>query len=360
LKSLKGQAIKIREVSPTIAESMLLPDIVKLDKNLYGVVFVVMKLLPAYFILEQARNAQLIEPGSVVIETSSGTFGLALAILCNLYKYRLILVSDPAIEPPLQRRLEDLGAIVDIVSEPAAVGGFQGARLQRMAQRQAEYPIHFWPAQYSNPHNPGSYAYLAELLAETIGRIDCIVGSVGSGGSMCGSTSYLRLLFPHMHSLGVDTHGSVLFGHPDQKKRLLRGLGNSLMPKNLDHTTFDEIHWVNAAEAFAATRALHRQHAVFMGPTSGAAYMVAKWWAEKNPAANVVVLFPDEGYRYQDTVYNDDWLKANNVLLSSQQMTKVPTLYDHPLSTGNTWARVNWQRRSYEQVMGTSFKAETA
>jgi cysteine synthase A len=252
--------------------------------------------------------------------------------------------------------MEDLGARVEIVREPSPVGGFQQARLDRMAALRAAHPDSFWPSQYDNPHNPGAYAPFAELLAEVLGQVDSLVGTVGSGGSMCGTSSYLRLLFPELVSVGVDTHGSVLFGQPDQKKRLLRGLGNSLMPKNLDHTIFDEVHWVSAAEAFAATRELHRRHALYMGPTSGAAYLVAQWRARRHPNETVVCLFPDEGYRYQDTVYDDAWLRANDAQLPS--MPDAPLQAAHPREAIAGWTRMSWNRATYEQVMGTTFTAQ--
>jgi cysteine synthase len=347
--------MKHNEIFPTVIESVVLPKVIRLDDNLFGAAFFLMKLLPARFILDRARDEGLLHEGSVIVETTSGTFGLALAMLCNLRGYKLIIVSDPAIDPPLQRRLEDLGTTVEIVREPALTGGFQQARLDRMAEVRAAYPEHFWPAQYANPHNPGAYAPFAELLTETVGKIDCIVGAVGSGGSMCGVSSYLHLLFPQLKVIGVDTHGSVLFGQPDQQKRLLRGLGNSLMPENLDHSAFDEIHWVSAAEGFAATRAMHQRHALYMGPTSGAAYLVAQWWAKFNPGARVAVILPDEGYRYQDTVYSDEWLHAQSVWLANAP--DAPLFVDHPLEAGAEWSCMNWSRRTYEQVMGAPFRA---
>lgn len=338
----------IHQVERTIADAVELPRLVQLSDNLYGACFFLMKMLPARFILERARSAGIIGPGSVVIETTSGTFGLALAIQCSLNGYRLILVSDPAIDDSLKRRLEDLGARVEIVSEPAPVGGYQRARLDRMAQLQAEHPGHFCPSQYDNPHNPGAYAPLAEQLVESIGSFDCLVGAVGSGGSTCGTSSYLRLVLPHLKTVGVDTQGSVLFGQPD-RKRMLRGLGNSLMPKNVDHTAYDEIHWVTAAEAFLSTRRLHQTKALFMGGTSGAAYLAAKWWAEQNPDKRVVVLFPDEGYRYQDTIYNDEWLRANDLWLS--QLPSGPRTVAHPLDASDCWSRLVWGRQTYEEVV---------
>ncbi|MDF5722116.1 MAG: cysteine synthase family protein [Rhizonema sp. PD37] len=340
----------------TTDEAFLLPRLIRLEKNLYGAAFFLMKLLPARFILDSAEKEGHIHRGTTVIETTSGTFGLALAILCAQRGYNLILVSDPAIDDALKLRLEDLGTRVEIVRDPLPIGGFQGARLQRMAEIQNEHLNHFWPSQYNNPYNPGSYAPLAEMLVERLGKIDCLVGTIGSGGSMCGTTSYLRSVFPDLQSIGVDTFGSMLFGLPDQK-RVLRGLGNSLMPKNLEHSVFNEIHWVSAAEAFLATRMLHKINALYMGGTSGAAYLVGRWWAQQNPDANVVVLLPDEGYRYQETIYNDEWLCRNNVWLS--ELPSEPKLIVHPLEADSTWSRIQWKRRSYEQVVDSSIQLKT-
>jgi S-sulfo-L-cysteine synthase (3-phospho-L-serine-dependent) len=90
----------------------------------------------------------------VVIESTSGTFGLALAMECRLRGRPLVLVSDPAVDPALRRRMRDLGAAVDIVAEPAVEGGYQRARLDRLAELCSRHPRHFLPAQYSNPREP--------------------------------------------------------------------------------------------------------------------------------------------------------------------------------------------------------------
>jgi cysteine synthase A len=343
----------IRRAYRTTSEAYEIPKIIQLGDNLFAASFFLMKLMPARFIIESAEREGLIREGSVVIETTSGTFGLGLAILCAERGLRLIIVSDPAIDAPLKRRLEDLGTRVEIVEQPALVGGFQQARLDRMAKLMAEHPGHFWPSQYDNPHNPDAYPPLVEMIVEVVGETDCLVGPVGSGGSMCGASKYMRMIFPKLHAVGGDTFGSVLFGQPDQK-RLLRGLGNSLMPGNLNHTSFDEVHWVSARAAFRATRELHQTRAIFAGATSGAAYMVARWWAHEHPEKVTVCLFPDEGYRYLDTIYNDDWLKANDVW--SKDLPAAPELVDDPREARPEWAYMRWGRRTYEQVMKASFK----
>ena len=157
------------DVAVTITRALELPRIVHLGPNLYGAAFSLMKLLPARHILDRARDDGLLEPGTVVIESTSGTFGLALAMECRLRGRPLILVSDPAVDPALRRRMRDLGAAVDIVAEPADVGGYQRARLDRLAELCSRHPRHFLPAQYSNPDNPGAYALLADGYMDACG-----------------------------------------------------------------------------------------------------------------------------------------------------------------------------------------------
>ncbi|MDP9221686.1 MAG: pyridoxal-phosphate dependent enzyme, partial [Actinomycetota bacterium] len=262
-------------------EAYQLPRVVRLGPNLYGACFTLMKMIPARYILRKAATEGRLEPGTVIVESTSGTFGLALAMQAVHMDQRVILVSDPVIDERLYRRLLDLGAVVERVpaTAAAAIGGYQAARLERLEQIQAEHVSCFWPAQYSNPDNPRSYAAVAELLIECLGQVDCIVGPVGSGGSMCGTATYLRSVLPECRAIAVDTRNSVLFGHADGH-RDLRGLGMSLMPANLDHRVFDDVHWCSASAAYAATRQLHQRHALFMGPTSGAAFLAARWWAK--------------------------------------------------------------------------------
>jgi cysteine synthase A len=346
-------------INANFVDAIALPRVVWLRPNLIGLSFTLMKLLPARFIIRKALEEGELRPGGLIAETTSGTFGLALGMVARLAGHPLTLVSDPAIEPPLRRRLEDLGATVHIVRKAGPTGGFQGARLEVLERILAENPGSYCPRQYTNPNNPASYAPCAEQLAHATGGIDCLVGSVGSGGSVCGISSYLRLIFPELNVIGVDTHRSVIFGQSDAGSgRLLRGLGNSLMPRNVDHTAFDWVHWVGAAEAFRATRQLHREHALYMGPTSGAAYLVAERWARENPDGLAAVVLPDEGYRYQDTVYDDDWLAAKGIRLDVAHPE--PVEWDHPHDGDDPWAFHHWDRRTYGEVMAPGGSLELA
>ncbi|MEU6599886.1 pyridoxal-phosphate dependent enzyme [Streptomyces flaveolus] len=338
-----------RRAFTSVVDGHVLPKVIQVGPNVYGAAFHLMKLLPAQFILTSAIETGELTPGTTVVETTSGTFGLGLAMVCRLKEIPLVLVGDPAIEPPLRRRLEALGARVSIVSGPALhARGVQQARLDRVARIQARLGSYFTPGQYDNPLNPVSYGAVAELLLESMGTFDALVCPVGSGGSSSGIGSYLRALNPRMKLIGVDTPGSVLFGAP-AGSRQLRGLGNGLVPPVLEHTLFDEVHWLDASVAFRATRRLHAEHCLYMGPTSGAAHHVAEWYARRNPDLRVVALFPDEGHRYTNTVHNDVWLRRNGHLTAP--WPDGPRTLDHPAEVAGDWSRFAWNRRTREDVV---------
>ena len=326
------------------------PRIVPLEDNLSAAVFPLMKILPAEFCLRSAMQHGWITSQTLIVESSSGNLALGLAIVCNLRGNRQTIVSDYACDPILRKRMEELGARVEIVSAPSATRGYQGARLEKLAEVRAETKDHWYLNQYDNPFNPGAYSTFAGQLVSTLGRIDCLVGPVGSGGSMCGTSGYLRELFPEMKAVAVDTFNSVLFGQPD-KPRVLRGLGNSLLPKNLAHNVFDEVHWVSAAEAYSATRALHRTTSLFCGGTSGAAWLVASNWARKHPKSRVVCILPDDGSRYVSTIYNDDYLVENGLCLD--ELPSGPVKVEHPLEASGQWSCFDWDRRSHAEVTGS-------
>jgi cysteine synthase len=324
------------------------PDLVPLEQNLIAAVFPLMKILPAAFCLHRAEQEGLISKESVIVETSSGTMALGLAMICNWIGYKLIIVTDTVCDETLKRRLQDLGARVEIVSKPAPQGGFQRARLDLVEEICRQGDNYWWVNQYDNLVNAAAYSTFAGQLAGELGNVDCVIGCVGSGGSMCGTSSYLRALFPDLYVVGVDTFGSVLFGQPDRPRKL-RGLGNSLLPNNLDHTCFDEVHWVSVEEAYTATRILHQTTGLFRGGTSGACWMVARHWAEQNPRKRAVCLFADDGQRYVNTIYNDEEMQANGYWLAN--LPARPQEVTYPAEARSSWSCLQWARRSYAEVV---------
>lgn len=319
------------------------PQIIELSPNFYAAQFRLMKLLPAHYILDRAEENKLIKAGGDIVETSSGTFALALAMLSAVRGYHLTIVSATSLmDRGFKTRLEQLGTAVKLVEDPERTGN-QDGRLSELHRVLKDKPDAFWPKQYDNPDNPAAYSRLAEVIADRLGQVDCLVGCVGSGGSLCGATRYLRRVYPQLRAIAVDTNNSVLFGQK-AGPRLLRGLGNSIVPENLDHCLIDEVHWVGALQAFAETRRLYRKCALYVGPTSGAAALVGSWHAKKTPNKKIVAIMADEGYRYQPTVYADKWLKdlpgwPTVIKLEPTQLTEVKS------DGEEAWTYMNWARR---------------
>ncbi|RWL87598.1 MAG: PLP-dependent cysteine synthase family protein [Mesorhizobium sp.] len=332
------------------SDAYALPIIIRCEANLYLAQFAFMKLLPAKFIIEQALAQGTLTHGMKVLETSSGTFALGLAVVCRERGFQLEIFTDPVMDKGLENRLTSLGAEVSIITEKAREGGYQRSRLDALHARMTQLGQScFWPRQYETPDNPVAYKLFADQISGMLGADVTLVGSVGSGGSTCGTIERLRQKAPGARLIGVDTFNSVIFGQQDGERKL-RGLGNSLVPKNVKHELYDEVHLISAPLAFAATRTLHERHAVFAGPTSGASYIVGRWRARQFPRETVVVICPDEGHRYVETAYDHEWLRQNGCL-NEGALLDTPSSEEHPSTALPPWNRYLWKRKSREAVL---------
>jgi cysteine synthase len=268
----------------------------------------------ALHMVECARSRGDLAPGAPVVESTSGTLGLGLALAGIVHGHPVILVTDPGMEPMMVHLLHAYGAQVDIVTEPHPVGGWQQARRDRVTELLAAHPGAWCPDQYHNPDNVAAYEPMALELVAQLGRVDVLVTSVGTGGHSAGISRVLRRHCPDLRLVGVDTVGSTIFGQP-AGPRLMRGLGSSIYPGNVDYAAFDEVHWVTAAEAVWACRELATNHYASGGWSVGAVGLVAGWLARTAPAeTKTAAVFPDGPQRYFDTVYNDDYCHANDLL----------------------------------------------
>ncbi|ALC56831.1 cysteine synthase family protein [Burkholderia pseudomallei] len=340
-----------RKIRETVSGAMAEPRIVQLAPNLYAVALEVMKIIPAKHIIEQALRDGRIDRDTLVVESSSGNFALGLAVVCREQGLKLRIVGDPAIDPKLRGMLHNLGAEVDIIEKPDALGAYQRLRLARVAQLLGAHPNAFWVQQYDNPGNPDAYRPLAERLLDEMGPAFDLVACVGSGGSSVGLATHLRRHSEQVRVTGVDTFNSVLFGLPDGK-RTLRGLGNSIMPKILDHTQFDEIHWLASPQANLAAIELHARHGLFCGPTSGAAYRIASHQAARQPARKTLFVAPDTGYRYQDTIFDARWLKANGEIAGAPCTAPHRVERLDQVDPAREWACFGWGRKSLAEQPG--------
>ena len=273
-----------------------------------------MKDRPALHMVERARARADLRPHARIVESTSGTMGLGLALAATVYQHPVTLVTDPGMEPIVQRMLRAYGADIELVTEPHPTGGWQQARRDRVAEILAADPRAWYPDQYNNPDNVDAYQPLALELIAQLERVDVLVCSVGTGGHSAGVARVLRQFNPDLRLIGVDTIGSTIFGQPAMP-RLMRGLGSSIYPGNVDYSAFDEVHWVAAAEAVWACRSLAATHYASGGWSVGAVALVAGWAARTLPVGTTIAaVFPDGPQRYFDTIYNDDYCREHELL----------------------------------------------
>ncbi|BAD60584.1 PLP-dependent cysteine synthase family protein [Nocardia thailandica] len=297
-----------------------------------------MKDRPALCMVERALGRGDLTPGARIIESTSGTMGLGLALAATTYGHPLTLVSDPGMEPLMCSMLAAYGATVDTVHAPHPVGGWQQARRDRVDALLATDPTAWCPDQYNNPDNIDAYSPLALELIAQLGRVDVLVCSVGTGGHSAGIARVLRRYCPQLRLVGVDTIASTIFGQP-AGTRLMRGLGSSIYPGNVDYAAFDEVHWVAPGEAVWAARTLARTHHATGGWSVGAVALVAGWTAATtNPDTRIAAVFPDGPHRYYDTVFNDNYCRVND-LLDHAPPTEPVTIADPAEAVVTSWTR---------------------
>jgi len=265
-------------------------------------------------LVERGRSRGDLPPNGLIVESTSGTLGLGLALAANVYGHPLTLVTDPGLEPIMHRLLVAAGATVTVVDQPHPVGGWQQARRDRVREILATVPGSWCPDQYHNPDNIDAYESLGLELVAQLGRIDVLVCSVGTGGHSAGTFAPIRRYFPHARLVGVDAVGSTIFGQPD-RKRLMRGLGSSIQPRNVRYPWFSEVHWVAPTESVWACRQLAAYGYVSGGWSVGGVALVAGWLARTSaPDTRVVAVFPDGPQRYWSTVYDDGYCRQHGLL----------------------------------------------
>lgn len=297
-----------------------------------------MKDRPALHMVRRAEARGELEAGARIIESSSGTLGLGLALAGMVYHHPVTVVTDPGLEPIVAQMLAAYGARVDLVAQPHPNGGWQQARRDRVAELLAEESGAWCPDQYNNPDNVDGYEPLALELVEQLGTVDVLVCAVGTGGHSAGVARVLRRFNPDLKLIGVDTVASTIFGQP-AGPRLMRGLGSSIYPTNVDYGAFDEIHWVAPSEAVGACRTLAATHYATGGWSVGAVALVAGWAARTHDAdARIAAVFPDGPQRYFDTVYSDTYC-AEHGLLDAEPPIDPDTITDPSERVVTAWTR---------------------
>ncbi len=267
----------------------------------------------ALYLVRDAEERGLLRPGGTIIESSSGNFGVALAMVGAARGYRVIIVVDAKTTVTFRRMLRAYGAeLVEL--EPARDGrSMQTARMDCALTLALETEGAWYPCQHFNPDNPFAHErWTAVELEQAFGSsLDALVVGVSTGGQLSGLARYLKPRYPNLTIVGVDVEGSVIFGTPMAPYKMT-GVGLSFSPPNLEYRMIDVRYSVPERLAYTVCHRLAREEGLLLGASTGAIVAAGLNYARRlAPGARVALLNPDRGERYLDTVYDPAWLAQN-------------------------------------------------
>ena len=269
---------------------------------------------PALFIVTEAEKRGLLKPGGTIIESSSGNFGISLAMIGTAKGYRVIILVDPKTTATNLALLKCFGAEVVVVTEQDDSGSYHKTRISLANKLADEIPDAFRPDQCFNLLNSTAHyqGTALEIFADCPDNIAAIVAAVSTGGQLGGISRYTKTYRPDVKVIGVDAVGSSIFGG-ESHSYLIPGIGLAWTPCNVAVENIDSVYKVTDEAAFVAARCFTRNEGILMGPSSGACALVALTIAKQlSPLDCVVCIISDGGERYIQTLFNDTWMQTNH------------------------------------------------
>ncbi len=266
--------------------------------------------------LLDAEREGRIKPGDTLIEPTSGNTGIGMALAAAVRGYRVIITMPEKMSQEKQVVLEALGA--EIIRTPTEAAWDSPESHIGVARRLKEViPNSYILDQYANPSNPLAHEEGTgrEIIAQCEGKLDAVVMTAGTGGTISGVAREIKRQLPHVKIIGVDPEGSILAGPGEIKSYKVEGIGYDFIPDVLDRRLVDR--WIKShdRESFAVARQLIRQEGLLCGGSSGAAVWAAMQVArEMKPGQRVVVLLADSIRNYLSKFVDDKWMRQQGFL----------------------------------------------
>ncbi|RDI51443.1 pyridoxal-phosphate dependent enzyme [Flavobacterium glaciei] len=288
--------------------------------------------------IEDAEADGRLKPGGTIIEGTSGNTGMGLALVAIIKGYKLICVISDKQSKEKMDILRAVGAKVVVC--PTDVEPTDPRSYYSVSKRLAdETPNSWYVNQYDNPSNAIAHYEQTgpEIWEQTEGKITHFVVGVGTGGTISGVAKYLKEKNPNIKIWGIDTYGSVfkkyhetgIFDENEIYSYITEGIGEDILPKNVDFSLIDGFTKVTDKDAAVYTRKIALEEGIFVGNSAGAAIKGLLQLKEHfKPEDVVVVLFHDSGSRYVGKMFNDDWMRERGFL--EEEITKAEdVIKDH-------------------------------
>ena len=274
--------------------------------------------------VEDAEKSGLLKPGGTIVEGTSGNTGMGLALAAIVKGYKLICVSTDKQSKEKFDVLRAMGAKVIVC--PTNVSADDPKSYYSVSERIGkETPNSWYVNQYDNPSNAMAHYEQTgpEIWDQTDGKITHFVVGVGTGGTISGVAKFLKEKNPKIKIWGIDTYGSVfkkyhetgIYDENEIYPYSTEGIGEDILPKNVDFGLIDFFEKVTDKDAALYTRKLAKQEGIFAGNSCGAAIKGLIQLKDRLSSNDVVVvLLHDSGSRYIGKIYNDDWMKSKNFI----------------------------------------------
>lgn len=278
----------------------------------------------AMTMIRDAEEKRLLSPGGTIIECTSGNTGMGLALIAAIKGYKCIFTTTDKQSAEKINLLKAFGA--EVIVCPTNVDSSDPRSYYSVAERLSkQLPNSFWCNQYDNLSNTQAHFDTTgpEIWDQTDGKITHLIVGVGTGGTISGTGRYLKSQNPAIKIWGVDTYGSALkkyheTGILDQKEiypYVTEGIGEDIIPKNVDFSVIDHFEKVSDKDAALAARKLAREEGLLMGYSAGSALAGLIQLKDKLTKEDIVVIiFHDHGSRYVGKIYNDDWMRERGFL----------------------------------------------
>lgn len=255
----------------------------------------------ALYMIRDAEQAGLLQPGGVIVEPTSGNTGIGLASLAASRGYRLILTMPETMSVERRNILKAYGAEI-VLTEGSR--GMSGA-IEKAEEIVKSTPGAFLPGQFDNPSNARAHYETTgpEIWRDTQGQVDIFVAGVGTGGTLTGTGRYLKKQNPRIRVVAVEPSASPVLSEGKGGPHKIQGIGAGFVPSVLDQAVYDEVFPVDNEVCFTMAKELAHLEGILTGISSGAALYAAVEIAKRpeNKGKTLAVLLPDSGDRYYST-----------------------------------------------------------